>query len=264
MRSPLRYPGGKTRARSIIVPKIQRQRATRLISPFIGGASIELAWLKANPAGACDAFDLYSPLADFWRHTLSNPQGVATLANMHMPLDKKMFKAIQAKIKSRELSGIEMAAAFFVINRASFSGATNSGGMSTNHPRFNTGSVDRLRDFRAPGLSVAHACAFDVLSGLDGYDLRSSVIYLDPPYALDSSTLYGDSGSTHEDFNHAELAKKLRALSDQGWRFLMSYNECETVRHLYNGLTIERAAWSYGMRLGASSEVLIYSEGWAA
>ena len=43
---------------------------------------------------------------------------------------------------------------------------------------------------------------------------------------------------------------------------LMSYNDCESIRALYNEARIETAAWSYGMRAGDSSEVLIYSETW--
>tara|TARA_B100000085_G_scaffold188471_1_gene172398 strand:+ start:2759 stop:3565 length:807 start_codon:yes stop_codon:yes gene_type:complete len=261
MRSPLRYPGGKTRARSIIVPKLTRQRATRLISPFIGGGSVELAWLSANPHGVAECFDLYEPLAEFWRYLLIDPQGVATLAKMHMPCERDLFYKLQSKLG--ELQGIEKAAAFFVLNRCSFSGATNSGGMSPGHPRFTESSIDRVRNFRAPWLRVRRYDAFELLAELADESPDDKVVYLDPPYAIEGAALYGDNGSAHRGFNHQEFARLFHELSARGWRMLLSYNDCGSIRALYNTARIETASWSYGMRAGDSSEVLIYSETWS-
>lgn len=256
-RSPLRYPGGKTRARSIIVPELLKQGARQLISPFIGGGSVELAWLNANPSGFAACYDAYAPLVEFWRHLLVNPQGVATLAQMHLPCSRELFYELQRKLDS--LAGIEQAAAFYVLNRASFSGATNSGGMSPGHKRFTESSIDRVRGFRAPWLTVRHRDAFELLAGMLDESPDGKVVYLDPPYAIEGAALYGDKGSTHKGFNHELLAALFNELSLKGWRMVLSYNDCESVRALYNASRIEAAQWSYGMRQGASSEVLIYS-----
>ena len=53
-KSILRYPGGKTRATKLILPRLMAQQASRLISPFFGGGSIEFAWAAANPTGWVD------------------------------------------------------------------------------------------------------------------------------------------------------------------------------------------------------------------
>lgn len=41
-RSPLRYPGGRSRAVKHIIPLIPK-RTKRIASPFLGGGSVELA-----------------------------------------------------------------------------------------------------------------------------------------------------------------------------------------------------------------------------
>lgn len=260
MRSPLRYPGGKTRARSIIVPEIQRQNAKTLISPFIGGGSIELAWLEKNPGGAVEAYDLYEPLVSFWNHALTNPQGVASLSKMHMPCSKELFKELQKKIG--ELKGIEQAASFFVVNRCSFSGSTNSGGMSPGHIRFNDNAVMRLNDFKGNGLTVSHRDSLKVLEETLSRSPEGCAMYLDPPYDITGANLYGTKGNMHKGFDHERLAQLCSALDELGWKFIMSYNDSERIRGLYSNFSIRPATWSYSMRGGQASEILISSRNW--
>ncbi len=258
IRSPLRYPGGKTRARATVLPKLLKQGAQQLISPFIGGGSIELAWLNANPDGFAECYDIYEPLVEFWRFLLIDPQGLATLSKMHMPCDRNMFSQLQKNLGS--FKGIEKAAAFFVLNRCSFGGATNSGGMSPGHPRFTESSISRVRDFRAPWLRVRRYDALSLMRELEHEPPDGKVIYLDPPYMIKGTALYGDKGNAQRGFDHVGFAEMFWRLNEKGWRMLLSYNDDVKVRALYNSAKIENAEWSYGMRQGKSSEVLIYSE----
>lgn len=73
---------------------------------------------------------------------------------------------------------LNRAAVFFVLNRSSFSGITLSGGMSPGHPRFTESAIQRLREFRAPNLTVDSADFKDTLSRFP-----NDFLYLDPPYA---------------------------------------------------------------------------------
>ena len=52
---------------------------------------------------------------------------------------------------------IQRAAVYYVLNRSSFSGATLSGGMSPQHPRFTFTSIERLRNYFNPNVSVEKA-----------------------------------------------------------------------------------------------------------
>jgi DNA adenine methylase len=266
-KSILRYPGGKTRAIKLILPKLLAQNAQRLISPFFGGGSIEFAWAAAMPDGRVEGMDLYAPVVRFWQHALNEPETVATLVQSFFPLEKTRFYELQKELE--RLSGVEQAAVFYVLNRASFSGSTMSGGMSPGHKRFTQSAIDRLSAFKSPNVVVTHNDAFDALAALIDQDPSDGVIYLDPPYMLDEVALYGTKGSMHKGFDHVGLAEICQALSQKGWRILISYNDAQSVRDLYTGFSVENACWAYGMKnvsgsaMGSSSEILLYSERWA-
>ena len=265
-KSILRYPGGKTRAIRIILPQILAQSANRFISPFFGGGSIEFAWAKANPNGIVLGTDLYPPVVVFWQQVLKDSAAIADAVQTFLPLQRDRFYELQKQLPS--LEGSQLAAAFYVLNRASFSGATMSGGMSPGHRRFTQSSIDRLRRFAAPNVSVQYGSAFDVLSQLLDTEPADTVIYLDPPYKLDESSLYGERGNTHKQFDHEAFARLCRSLSDQGHRFVISYNDKQAIRGFYPDLRIETATWAYGMKniagtpMGESSEILIFSKAW--
>ena len=200
----------------------------------------------------------------FWQYALSQPSELAHKVDSYFPLTKADFYRLQKNLS--RLDGIDLAAAFYVLNRASFSGATMSGGMSPGHKRFTPSSIDRLRHFYAPNVSVTGGCAFEVLERLGSEDPSQAVVYLDPPYKLDDSVLYGTHGSTHKTFDHERLAHACQTLSDQGHRFVISYNDAPKIRELYPTLRMESASWAYGMKnvagteMGKSSEILIFSK----
>lgn len=72
--SPLRYPGGKSRAIQTITEIIHStfKRKTILLSPFFGGGSIELAFAKNNYK--IYANDLFYPLYCFWSCLKKRPK----------------------------------------------------------------------------------------------------------------------------------------------------------------------------------------------
>ena len=61
-RSPLRYPGGKSRAVLMILPHIP-QDTDKVCSPFFGGGSVELALMARGVS--VSGSDIFSPLVDF-------------------------------------------------------------------------------------------------------------------------------------------------------------------------------------------------------
>ena len=263
-KSILRYPGGKTRGTKHILPLLMAQNATRLISPFFGGGSLEFAWAAECPHGRVHGVDLYEPVVCFWQHALLMPELLSNRVEAEFPLSKERFYELQSALPS--LKNLELATAFYVLNRASFSGATMSGGMSPGHKRFTQSSIDRLRVFRAPNVSVISADAMVCLEGLSHKDRSDTVIYLDPPYKIDDAALYGRQGSMHRGFNHEQLAEILTRLSDDGWRWLLSYNASNDIESLYSAFRRRPVAWAYGMKnvssqtMGKSSEVLIASD----
>lgn len=245
-RSPLRYPGGKNRAIKSIISLIPENETT-LCSPFLGGASIELACTTRMTVYGSDIFE---PLTDFWKSLIANKEKLIDLVKSYFPLEKEDFYKLQKKLIYIE-DPIVRGAAFFVLNRSSFSGTTMSGGMSPGHPRFTISSIERLKHFHAKNFYVENLDYKDAIS-----NNPDAFLYLDPPY-LNGQALYGIKGNTHKDFDHEELASILNNRD----RWIMSYNDCEEIRDLYRNFTIISIEWVYGMSKNKNSnEILILSK----
>lgn len=245
-KSPLRYPGGKNRAIKSIISLIP-ENETNLCSPFLGGASIELACTTRMTVYGSDIFE---PLTDFWNSLLNNKEKLIEIVKTYFPLEKKDFYTLQKKLIHIK-DPIERGAAFYVLNRSSFSGTTMSGGMSPGHPRFTPSSIDRLKNFNAENFYVENLDYKEAIN-----KNKEAFLYLDPPY-LNGQALYGIKGNTHKDFDHGELATILQNKE----RWIMSYNDCEEIRTLYCNFTIISLEWVYGMSKNKNSnEILILSK----
>ena len=255
IKSPLRYPGGKSRAVSKILPHIPK--GVDLCSPFFGGGSIEIAYALANPNNKVYGYDLFEPLVCFWEELIKDSNRLATqVETIKRNFSKEDFHEFRKELKENFIPSRITAAKVFAINRASFSGATFSGGFSklSSEKRFTQSSIDRVRNFKVPNLSVGLS---DFNDTLDKH--KDEFLYLDPPYLLEkgSNNLYGSSGSTHKGFDHERLLELLQ--NRKGW--IMSYNDCGWVRHAYESFNIVNLGWSYGMsKSKKSSEVLIFGK----
>ncbi|MEG0037438.1 MAG: DNA adenine methylase [Victivallaceae bacterium] len=251
IKSPLRYPGGKSKAIKQILELVPEGIDT-LCSPFLGGGSIELACASTRDIKVF-GYDAFEPLVVFWQELLSNRDDLVKIITEHYyPLTRTKFYDLQKKFLSIE-DRKERASAFFALNRASFSGTTLSGGMSPEHKRFTESSIDRIRNFTIDKnkFTVKHA------------DFRDSIVqhkddfmYLDPPYLIDQK-LYGKNGDMHSSFDHKALADLLT--KREGW--ILSYNDCTEIRELYKGHEFLEPKWTYGMNNSKkSNEVLILSK----
>lgn len=250
IKSPLRYPGGKSRAVSIISKYIPKD-TTQLCSPFFGGGSLELAC--AQNGIRVHGYDSFGPLVDFWQFLLTNPKKLAANVEKFRPLKKEKFYELQ-KIQLESKNKLERATMFFVLNRTSFSGSTLSGGMASggphNNPRFTKSSIDKLRKFKIKNLTIQQA---DFKKSIPRH--KNALLYLDPPYLIQSK-LYGKKGDLHKNFDHAGLARILKKRNS----WILSYNNSKEIHELYSDYIILYPDWKYGMSRNKSSrEVLILS-----
>ncbi len=247
VRSPLRYPGGKSRAVPMIIDNYIREQKT-LCSPFVGGGSIELTLAKRGTK--VYAYDAFKPLVIFWQMLLEDASALTHKVREYEDMNPTLFYNLQ-KTFGNFTNRLEIAAVFFALNRSSFSGTTLSGGMSPGHPRFNHRSIERLRDFEIENFTVEYA---DFKESIPKHS--TDFLYCDPPYLINQK-LYGEKGDKHNSFDHQALAELLR--SRQGW--VLSYNDCVEVRELYKGYTMLNPEWTYGMGNNKkSNELLILSK----
>lgn len=239
----LRYPGGKTRAITQLVQFIPKQ-VTEICSPFFGGGSFEM--YLARGGVTVYGYDVFLPLVAFWEHAINNGEKLANEVLKYYPLSNLQFKELRGSLPSLS-PDIAMAACYYAINRASYSGSTCSGGMSPGHPRFNDASVDRLRKFNMRNVSVE--CA-DFEESIMRH--KNTFLFLDPPYDV-ASKLYGHMGSAHLGFDHERLHGLIKERSD----WILCYNDSPRIRSLYSGHKIIELDWSYGMTHKKSSEIII-------
>jgi DNA adenine methylase len=257
--SPLRYPGGESRA----VKKFSKYRpkdVKTICSPFFGGGSFELYCLM-NYEIRVFGYELFKPLVDFWNCLVDDPERLAVIVSQYLPVvTKEQFRQLQRTFRQIQ-DPWERAAATYVLSRTSFSGSMASGGFSPlekdgRNGRFKQGNVEFLKNFHVPAgmLSVEHVSFEESI-------LRhpQEFLFLDPPYMVESK-LYGHRGDLHE-IDHGLLADMLRSRGN----WMLCYNNCLEVKRLYQGFHIiddrDGLSWSYGMsKSKKSKEVLILSK----
>ena len=256
--SPLRYPGGKTRARKVLGEIVKNHfdmtEIQNIVSPFLGGGSFEF-YLQSTYCLPIIANDKFHPLYTFWDICKNNQDDLCIGLREEANITSEQFKHYRDTIMS-EQNKLVQAIRFFVINRCSFSGATLSGGFSNeaSKKRFTKSSIDRVQNLDLTHFIIHNQDFEDFILEHANDD---SLLFLDPPYYLgNKSHLYGKNGDMHEEFDHDRLFKSI--VSRRNW--LMTYNDCEYIRDLYKMFTIIEVNWSYGMNATKkSSEIVILS-----
>jgi len=248
VKSLLRYPGGKTRAIKYLETYLPSD-IQHLVSPFFGGGSFEFSCISKGIS--VSGSDIYKPLVSFWKTALTNANDLAQECAKWHPLSKQDFVHLQ-KIHEQQQDDFLQASYFYVLNRASFSGTTASGGMSTNHPRWTASSIDKLSNWKCNNLEIC-------CETFETFIPRNSnhFMYLDPPYDLKNSSLYGNRGSTHRGFNHLLLREVLDCVD----RWVLSYNDNPEIRQLYSDFEIVPLEWKYGMNSSKNSSEIIILKG---
>lgn len=100
-KTPLRYPGGKTRAVSILDTLLpQDSPISTVLSPFLGGGSYELHLTERGITVV--GYDVFQQLTNFWQHLLSSPEKLARAVRARRPVGSAKFKTYQQTLASSE------------------------------------------------------------------------------------------------------------------------------------------------------------------
>lgn len=268
--SPLRYPGGKTRAckklESIINQYFNINEFDTLISPFFGGGSFEF-YIQNKYNLYLNVNDKFTFLYNFWLTCVNNKSELCSKLNEYInKLTKDVFLDMRVNIVN-EPSILQQAVYYFVINRCSFSGATLSGGFSqeASQKRFTVSSIKRIMDlnlnsdsFKINNEDFEEFINKNYIQEQGNELIGKNLIFLDPPYYLEKkSKLYGSNGDMHESFDHERLFNCLK--TKKNW--IMTYNNCEYIKQLYENFEIIETSWTYGMNKSKkSSEIVIISK----
>ena len=258
--SPLRYPGGKTRACKIIdnilLEYFDITNFDTIISPFFGGGSFEF-YLQNKYRFKLIVNDKFIPLYNFWKQVKINKTILCDELRKIKSVSKEQFIAYRTTIMNLNDDILQQSIQYFIINRCSFSGSTLSGGFSqeASNKRFTLSSINKIEELDFTNIEIYND---DFYEFINNFNISSSLMFLDPPYYLENkSKLYGNNGDLHQDFNHELLFDLLN--TKKNW--IITYNNCEYIRNLYKDFIIIDVNWSYGMNTSkSSSEIIIISK----
>ncbi|MDR3243334.1 MAG: DNA adenine methylase [Elusimicrobiota bacterium] len=245
IKSPLRYPGGKSRAVNLISSLIPDFKEYR--EPFIGGGSLFVYLKQIYPDKQFWINDLYPELFLFWQYNKQNMDKLIDkicLWKAQFDNGKELYRFLNDNMK--HFNDLEKAAAFFIYNRITFSGTSLSGGFSEAafNGRFTDSSIMRLSDMRKIVKDVK-ITNFDYEKLIE--DCGNDVfIFLDPPYfSAKKSALYGKNGNLHKSFNHERFASAMRNCEH---KWLITYDDSDYVKDLFSFANIFPWNLTYGMR----------------
>jgi len=247
VKSPLRYPGGKSRAIKQILPLVPVD-IEEYREPFVGGGSVFLA-VRSLFGSRIHRYwinDLNQDVAYFWQYVRDDLEGLVEGVENH----KRQFQ------DGRELyqyfkddvsitSDFDRAVRFFIMNRITFSGVMDAGGYSQQafEKRFTLSSIERLKKI-GYYLTNTQVTANDYADMIHK-DGAKVFIFLDPPYwSVTESRLYGVRGNLHTTFDHERFADNMRRCQHQ---WLITYDDSPKIRELFSFATIVEWQLQYGM-----------------
>jgi DNA adenine methylase len=250
--SPLRYAGGKTLAVGLIVELIPSS-IKRLISPFLGGGSVEIAVAKELKIPVI-GFDIFDILINYWDIQVNNPEALYRRLLKFEP-SRKGFKEAKDILKlhwtnKKKLNKLDLAAYYFFNSNTSY-GPHFLGWPSSVYLqdiRYKK-MIDKVRNFKAEKLDVGCDTFENVIP-----KYKNDFLYCDPPYFLDgdSKTFIGmyphrNFPIHHKGFKHELLRDQLKAHKGG---FILSYNDCSTIREWYKEFNMIAPKWQYTFSQG--------------
>ena len=252
LKTPLRYPGGKSKALSKLFQYMPDLKDfTEYREPFLGGGSVALEVSKRYRSLDIWVNDLYEPLYNFWRELQDHGNEITDiliqLKQRHCDHSsaKKLFLDAKGYLERpvEDTEDIHRAVSFYIINKCSFSGLTESSSFSkqASDSNFSLAGIERLREYQKliGNWKITNLSYEKLLT-----DDRSVFTYLDPPYEI-KSNLYGRRGSMHKCFDHDTFANDCdRFISPQ----LVSYNSSTLIKERFQGWTAAEFAHTYTMR----------------
>lgn len=245
IKSPLRYPGGKSRAVKFLYNFIPD--FTEFREPLFGGGSLSFFLIQKSQSKFFKASEINFDLYCFWSELkTNNTKMIREIFNVYENCKegRSLYKTILGR-RNSNLNNFQRAVDFFILNRITFSGVVDSGGYSEQafHKRFTKSSIERL-------LTASH-----VIQNIDFYHSdyshllenchENTFIFLDPPYySATKSKLYGKNGDLHLNFDH-ELLKK--HLSSCKCKWLITYDNSGFINDLYKDYYTYEWLLQYGM-----------------
>lgn len=250
LKTPLRYPGGKSRAikkMAQFLPDMSKYKEYR--EPFLGGGSVALHMTQTYPHLEIWVNDLYEPLVNFWQQLQDEANEITTRLKTFKTAYPTPDRARELFIESKELvndqkqSDITRAVSFYVVNKCSFSGLTESSSFSkqASDSNFSLRGIEKLPEYSE---IIQNWVITNLTYERMSCDEKDIFTYLDPPYEIKSS-LYGKKGGMHKGFDHDAFAEECDRHTNH---MMISYNSSQLIRDRFKEWTPSEFDHTYTMR----------------
>jgi len=250
LKTPLRYPGGKSRAiakMAQFLPDMNKYKEYR--EPFLGGGSVALYMTKTYPHLEVWVNDLYEPLVNFWQQLQDEPDEITTRLRTFKTTYSTPDRARELFIESKELvndagaSLVTRAVSFYIVNKCSFSGLTESSSFSkqASDSNFSLRGIEKLPEYSK---IIQNWVITNLTYERMTTDDKDVFTYLDPPYEI-GDNLYGKKGGMHKYFDHDSFSEECdRHTGHQ----MISYNSDQVIRNRFKEWNAAEFDHTYTMR----------------
>lgn len=262
-----RYPGGKRKLRKKIISALKKQIPLgeyEYREPFFGGGSIGLELLKdADNIHNFYVNDFDPGIAAIWTAVINHPELLIEKILSYTPQveDFNIFKIdlLAATMPTTPSNIVDLAFKKIAIHQISYSGlGTKSGGPLGGQQQKSKYKIDcrwspshmvkKIQVLHESLAAVNARCTNDdFLLSIHDPSIYPVLIYLDPPYYIQGTSLY----QCGFEKDHERLAESLK---DTTHAWVLSYDDCPEIRDLYQWANIETTSVGYSINAKKTSE----------
>ena len=159
-----------------------------------------------------------------------------------------MFKDAKEFIKTADEYTVGLC--FFILNKCSFSGLSESSSFSKQayDGNFTLNNIKNLvhyshliQNWKITNLDYTNICRAEAWGAKD---IEGDFVFLDPPYDI-KTFLYGKDGDQHRGFDHDKFAEEIKKMNA---KFMITYNSNTKISDLFDSFTLMEWDLSYTMR----------------
>lgn len=252
LKTPLRYPGGKSRVASQLY-KWFPSGIKEYREPFVGGASMALYFSQLHPDVPVWVNDKYFYLYNFWINLQEDGDRLSdvcyAIKQEHHTVESAKELFIRSKEEISEADSFRQAVLFWVLNKCSYSGLTENSSFSESASKqnFTLRGAQNLRKYQdiIQHWEITNVDYSDPLLDIEpGYDNDGVFCFLDPPYKI-GSYLYGTNAEMHKNFNHDHFADVCRVCRH---KWMVTYNVDNDIEEAFEGYHQRNFNITYGMK----------------
>ncbi|OBZ15945.1 hypothetical protein A8L34_27815 [Bacillus sp. FJAT-27264] len=246
--SPLRYPGGKSKVTDYLYTKLISDKSKLLVSPYAGGASVELALLHAGVIEELHLNDVDYGVYALFQIIKTNVNVLVDQIRSTVPTRQDYFKSQKIILSGYANCSLEDAAWHMLVNnRLAFSGIYDAyplGGKNGDSSRLLSrwipeGLIKRIQTIHTMSdrIKVTNEDACEIIE--EAYWGNDTSILIDPPYYKKGQRLYRCS---YNETDHLRLNMLLESLYSgfPGADMILCYDDEKYIEDLYVFPQIEK------------------------